>query len=343
MQLGWSSSLKTDHYTTALKTVMERKHKVILMCNVLPRLLLHWDWLQKLRNEKKDLAFPHMNFIVYLNSGLPPTGLFNNPVSKHCYIPDFFKQFPPHGWTNSLCTVNHFLLPVNGPEPYKNIWQGFAKHDLKGWGLKTSKHKDCIEDAMIVFLSLSSTSDLILRHYIPASSTLLIPICFASTIFKEPNPEPRTEIPLQRVSIIVQLCLTPIWVERKASYSRDCYWNNSVHPSSSALHHLPGTSPCTDLNPWWAAWEGNVANLKKEKFLSSLQKVFFPKSNSICTAGVIFAHCRVTCAHFQRAVCREISHITHSPSSTDQNLSPVWNFDQAGVEQFAEEETPGRP
>lgn len=76
-----------------------------------------------------------MNFIAYLNSGLPPTCLFNNPVSKQCYIPHFFKQFPPHGWTNSFCTAGHFLLPVNGPEPCKNIWHRFAKH-YKVWGVK---------------------------------------------------------------------------------------------------------------------------------------------------------------------------------------------------------------
>lgn len=83
-----------------------------------------------------------------------------------------------------------------------------------------------------------------------------------------------------------------------------------------SFQHLPGTSPSTGLNPWGAAWEGNTANLEKETFPESLQKVF-PKSNSTGTTGVTFARFGVTCAHFQRAACREISHITHSPGSTD--------------------------
>lgn len=40
------------------------------------------------------------------------------------------------------------------------------------------------------------TSPLIFRHYIPASPTSLIPICFASIISKEPKPEPCNNIPL---------------------------------------------------------------------------------------------------------------------------------------------------
>lgn len=50
---------KTDCYITALRIIMERKQKVILICSALQRLLLHWDWLQKLRNEKKDFKVWH--------------------------------------------------------------------------------------------------------------------------------------------------------------------------------------------------------------------------------------------------------------------------------------------
>lgn len=56
---GRATLWKTDCYTTALKTIMKRKQKAILICSALQRLLLHWDWLQKLRNEKKDFKVWH--------------------------------------------------------------------------------------------------------------------------------------------------------------------------------------------------------------------------------------------------------------------------------------------
>lgn len=208
---------KTDCYTTALRTIMERKHKVILICSALQRLLLHWDWLQKLRNEKKDFKVWHpltwtslFIFAVSLNQVFLII-LYLNSATYQIFLqsPSMDEPILSALWATSF----YLWLDQNHSKVFGTDLPNMTSRAEVYWPANTSTAS-----------KMSQLFSFHFRYYIPASSTLLIPNLLCFNHFQRAKTRTMYWNPPQWVSITVWLCLTLlIWVETEDRYSRDYY------------------------------------------------------------------------------------------------------------------------